>query len=163
MRPSASLILAVFGMLISMVAAPAANASARMGRVERAIVRTLDRHRASYGVRPVHPSRRLARAADAHSRDMLARNYFAHSSSSGASFSTRIHHYVHSSRIGENLAYVSSCHGRRAAHLVVRMWMHSPAHRAIMLSRSFHRVGVALRRGRLGSRHACVVTADFAR
>ena len=163
MRPSASLILAVFGMLVCMVAAPAANANARMGRLERAIVRTIDRHRASYGTRAVHPSRPLARAADVHSRDMLARDYFAHYSSSGASFSSRIHRYVHVARVGETLAYVSSCRGRRAAHLVVRMWMHSPTHRAIMLSRSFHRVGVALRRGRLGSRHACVVTADFAR
>jgi uncharacterized protein YkwD len=163
MRPSASLIVAVFGMLVSMVAAPAANANPRMGRVERAIVRSIDRHRASHGMRGVRPSLALARAADSHSADMLAANYFAHSSSNGASFATRIHHFVRAARVGETLAYTSSCHGRRGAHLVVRMWMHSPTHRAILMSRSFHRVGVALRRGRLGSRHACVVTADFAR
>jgi uncharacterized protein YkwD len=164
MRPShASLTLAVFGTLMLAFAAPAVAGGPRLGKVERAIVRTMNHKRAGYGMRGVHPSVRLARAADLHSADMLRRNYFAHSSSNGASFATRIHHYVRAARVGETLALVSSCHGRRAAHLVVRMWMHSPMHRAILLSRSFHRVGVALRRGRLGSRRACVVTADFAR
>jgi uncharacterized protein YkwD len=164
MRPSnASLTLAVFGLLVLVPAAPAAAAGPRLGKVERAIVRTIDRKRGGYGLRAVRPSFPLARAADAHSADMLRANYFAHSSSSGASFSTRIHRFVRAARVGEALALVSRCHSRRAAHLVVRMWMNSPVHRAILLSRSFHRVGVALRRGRLGSRHACVVTADFAR
>lgn len=163
MRPSASLSLALFGTLMLVPAAPAAAAGPRLGKIERAIVRTIDRKRAAHGMRGVRPSRPLARAADLHSADMLRANYFAHSSSNGASFSTRIHHYVRAARVGETLALVSSCHGRGAAHLVVRMWMNSPVHRAILLSRSFHRVGVSLRRGRLGSRHACVVTADFAR
>jgi uncharacterized protein YkwD len=163
MRPSASLSLALFGTLVLVPAAPAAAAGPRLGKVERAIVRTIDRKRAGYGLRAVHPSRPLARAADYHSADMLSANYFAHSSSNGASFYTRIHHFVRTGRVGEALGFVTRCHGRGAAHLVVRMWMRSPMHRAILLTRSFHRVGVALRRGRLGSRHACVVTADFAR
>jgi uncharacterized protein YkwD len=164
MRPShASLSLAVFGSLVLVPAAPAAAAGPRLGKTERAIVRTIDRKRAVHGLHAVRPSRALARAADFHSADMLRANYFAHSSSNGASFGARIHHFVRAARIGETLALVSSCRSRRAAHLVVRMWMQSPVHRAILLSGSFHRVGVALRRGRLGGRHACVVTADFAR
>jgi uncharacterized protein YkwD len=163
MRPSASLSLAVLGFSMLASAPPAAEASPRLGRVERSIVRTIDRHRAAYGLHAVRPSRRLSRAADVHSADMLSANFFAHSSSNGASFFTRIHRYTHTRRVGETLALVSNCHGRGAAHLVVSMWMHSPMHRAILLTGSFHRVGVALRRGRLGSRHACVVTADWAR
>jgi uncharacterized protein YkwD len=162
MRPTASLNVAVFGVLMLVLAAPAAAAGPRLGRTERAIVRTIDRHRAAYGMRQVRPSLPLARAADAHSADMLRANYFAHSSSNGTSFGTRIHRYVRAGHIGETLAMLTSCRGRRAAHLVVSMWMHSPVHRALLLTRGFHRVGVALRRGRLGSRHACVVTADFA-
>jgi uncharacterized protein YkwD len=164
MRPSASLNLAVFGVLFSLAsAAPAAAAGPGLGRMERSIVRTIDRHRAAYGLNAVRPSARLSRAADVHSADMLSANYFAHASSRGVSFFTRIHRYVRTRRVGETLAMLSSCRGRGAAHLVVRMWMHSPMHRTILLTRGFHRVGVALRRGRLGGRHACVVTADFAR
>jgi uncharacterized protein YkwD len=163
MRPSASLIAAVFGMFAFLFAAPAANASPRLGRVERAIVRSIDRHRVQHGMHAVAPSFALSRAADAHSADMLSANYFAHSSSNGTSFATRVHRYVRSSQVGETLAYLSSCRGRRAAHVIVSMWMHSSTHRAILLTPGFRRIGVALRRGRLGSRRACVVTADFAR
>jgi uncharacterized protein YkwD len=162
MRSSASLIVAVLGLCV-LAAAPAVAAGPRLTRTERAIVRAIDRHRAAAHMRAVRTSRPLARAADAHSRDMLAANYFAHSSSNGTSFSTRIHRYTRASRVGETLAWLSGCRGRGAARTVVSMWMHSPAHRSILLTRGFHRIGVALRRGRLGSRRACVVTADFAR
>jgi uncharacterized protein YkwD len=160
MRP---FIAAVLGLSMLIAAAPAGAAGPRLGRTERAIVRGIDRHRADAGLRGLRTSRPLARAADAHSRDMLAADFFAHSSSNGASFATRLHRYTRARFVGETLALLPSCRGRRAAHAVVSMWMHSPMHRAILLTRGFHRIGVALRRGRLGSRHACVVTADFAR
>jgi uncharacterized protein YkwD len=162
MRPKASLSLAVLGLLMLVLAAPAGAAGPRLTRAERAIVRAIDRHRADAGLRAVRSSRALARAADLHSREMLAANYFAHTSRNGASFAARIHRFTRARRIGETLGMVGSC-GRRGARRVVRMWMHSSLHRRILLTRGFHRVGVAMRSGRLGSRRACMVTADFAR
>jgi uncharacterized protein YkwD len=41
------------------------------------------------------------------------------------------------------------------------MWMNSPGHRAILLSATFRRIGLAKRTGNLGGTRACVVTADF--
>jgi uncharacterized protein YkwD len=41
------------------------------------------------------------------------------------------------------------------------MWMNSPGHRAILLSSSYRRIGLAKRNGTLGATDACVVTADF--
>ena len=163
MRPSAPFIVAVLGLSTLIAAVPAGAAGPRLGRTERAIVRAIDRHRADAGLRALRTSRPLSRAADAHSRDMLAADYFAHSSSNGTSFATRIHRYTRARAVGETLAMLSRCRGRRAAHTIVSMWMHSSMHRAILLTRGYRRVGVALRRGRLGSRRACVVTADFAR
>ena len=49
-----------------------------------------------------------------------------------------------------------------SARRVVRMWMSSPPHRAILLSGRYRRIGLAKRTGTLGSMRACVVTADFA-
>jgi uncharacterized protein YkwD len=46
--------------------------------------------------------------------------------------------------------------------MVVRMWMHSPPHRASLLSRSFRRIGIARRKGSLGRTRAVVFTADLA-
>lgn len=154
---------AVMAATLLLASAPAARAATpRMDRLERAMVRAINRHRAAAGLGRLHRYRPLARAADRHSREMLAANYFAHTSRNGGSFATRIHRYTHIQTLGETIAMVPHC-GRHAAHQVVSMWMHSPPHRAILLSGRFHKVGIARRSGRLGSMRACVVTADFAR
>ena len=119
-------------------AAPAAQAaSARVDGGERAVVRVINR----------------ARAADAHTRSMLRSDYFSH-----GAFSQRLRRYVSFRRIGETIAMATRCSARK----VVRMWLNSPPHRAVLLSRGFRRIGVGRRKGRLGARPACVVTADFA-
>ena len=135
-------------------AAPAAQAgSPRLDRGERSVIRAINRARASHGLRRLLTGRRLARAADAHSRTMLRANFFAH-----GAFSQRVRHYVRYRSIGETIAMTSRC----SARAVVRMWLNSPSHRAVLLSRRFRRVGVGRRLGRLGSSRACLVTADFA-
>lgn len=135
-------------------AAPAAQAgSPRLDRGERAVIRAINRARASHGLRRLLTGRRLARAADAHSRNMLRANVFAH-----GAFSQRVRRYVRYRSIGETIAMTSRC----SARAVVRMWLRSPGHRAVLLSRRFRRVGVGRRLGRLGSSRACLVTADFA-
>ena len=147
----------------AVVSVPAASAATpRMDRLEHAIVRAIDRHRARAGLRAMRPSASLARAADHHSREMLAGDYFAHSSRNGGSFATRIRRYTRARTVGETLAWTSHC-GRHAASRIVSMWMHSPPHRAILMSTRLHRAGIGRRSGHLGSRWACVVTGDFAR
>jgi len=134
-------------------AAPAAQAaSSRIDGGERAVVRAINRARGSYGLRALRSHRRLARAADAHTRSMLRSNYFSH-----GAFSQRVRRYVSFRHIGETIAMSTSCSARR----FVRMWLNSPPHRAVLLSRGFRRIGVGRRKGRLGATRACLVTADF--
>lgn len=140
---------------------PAAGAAGpRLDGAERALLRELNRERAAHGLRRLQADRRLQRAADAHCRDMLRADFFAHESSDGRSMAARVSHYRPSARLGETLAYVPG--GRSAARDVVRMWMRSPGHRTAVLSPGYRRVGVARRRGRMGSTPAAVYTADFA-
>jgi uncharacterized protein YkwD len=135
-------------------AAPAAQAaSARIDGGERAVVRAINRARHAHGLRGLRSHRRLARAADAHTRSMLRANYFSH-----GAFSQRVRSYVSFRRIGETIAMRTRCSARK----VVRMWLNSPPHRAVLLSRGFRRVGVGRRKGLLGATRACLVTADFA-
>jgi len=135
-------------------AAPAAQAgSPRLDRGERSVIRAINRARASLGLRRLLAGGRLARAADAHSRNMLRADFFSH-----GAFSQRVRRYVHYRSLGETIAMTSRCSARR----VVRMWLNSPSHRAVLLSGKFRRVGVGRRLGRLGSSRACLVTADFA-
>ena len=152
---SVALVLCTFtALLLFVAAAPAAQASGpRLDRGERSIVRAINRARSHYALPRLRANGRLARAADLHSRSMLAGDYFAH-----GAFAQRVRRFASFRRLGETLAYSSRCGVRR----FVSMWLRSPGHRAVLLSRGFRRVGVGRRKGRLGARRACLVTADFA-
>lgn len=163
MRTVALLTLAASCLLAPLFATPVvgtADANPRLDRRERAIVRAINRQRAKRGLSGLTASRRLARAADFHSWEMLDADYFAHESRDGSSFATRIRRYANPREVGETLAMLSGC-GRKAARRVVRMWMSSPGHRAILLSSSFRKVGLGRRTGDLRGSRACLVTADF--
>jgi uncharacterized protein YkwD len=160
-----ALVTSAFGCAIAaLFASPAVAAAgpARLDRGEKAMIRGINQQRARYGLGPVTASRALNHAADYHSREMLAGNYFAHTSRNGGPFDARIRRYAHPRALGETLAMLGGGCGRGSARRVVNMWMNSPPHRAILLSGNYRRVGLAKRTGSLGSTHACVVTADFA-
>jgi len=154
-----------FGCLLAAIsalpAAAAANRSARLDNRERAIVRSINHQRAKYGLAPVRANARLSRAADYHSWEMLDANYFAHTSRNGGPFDERVRRFANKRALGETLAMLGGGCGRGSAHRVVQMWMNSPPHRTILLSRTYRRVGIGKRVGSLGSSKACVVTADF--
>ena len=162
MRTVASLTLA-FGCLLAAplaLPAPAGAGPAHMDGRERAMLRGINRERAHYGLGRLRASGRLARAADYHSWEMLDANFFAHESRDGSSFDRRVRRFAPLRTVGETLAMIGGC-GRGSARRVVRMWMNSPPHRAILLSSAFRRIGLAKRTGDLGGTRACVVTADF--
>ena len=154
MRSVAVVLSTLVSMLLVALATPAAQASGpRLDRGERTVVRVINRVRHKHGLARLHAGRRLARAADLHSRNMLAKDFFAH-----GAFAQRVRRFASFRRMGETLAMTSRCNPR----LVVRMWLGSAPHRRVLLSRSFRRVGVGRRVGRLGPRRACMWTADFA-
>ena len=141
-------------------AAPRADAGARLSHSERTMIRLINDVRSGNGLGRLRISRALCRAADAHSRDMLRRDYFDHASSDGTSFDRRVRRYVDARSVAETLAALGQRHGGAAT--VVRMWMASPPHRAVLLGSGFSRIGLARRWGTLGAAGRAVVTADFA-
>jgi uncharacterized protein YkwD len=164
MRAAAPLALAVSCMLAALpilTVSATAGAKPRVDAKERAIVRAINRERARHDLAKVRSNRRLARAADFHSWEMLDADYFAHESRDGGPFDARVRRFVSYRSIGETLAMVGRC-GKGSARRIVRMWMDSPGHRAILLSSAFRRVGLGKRTGEYGGSRACMVTADFA-
>ncbi len=135
-------------LLVCALTPSAASASARHNGLESGVVRAMNSVRASYGLPALRASFGLARAADAHSASMLRRNVMSH-----GRYASRLRRYVRARRVGENLAWMSRCD----ANAIVNMWMNSSAHRTVLLTRSFTRVGV----GQRSSSRACFVTADF--
>jgi uncharacterized protein YkwD len=135
--------------------APAQHRHAGASRVEHAVARAINRIRDRHGLHRLHMSRRLSGVAAWHSFDLLAHGLLSHASSDGTSFDRRIRHAVPARSVGETLIeFRGNCSGGR----IVRYWMHSPPHRAEILSPGFRRLGV----GRGTFRGTSVVTADFA-
>jgi uncharacterized protein YkwD len=153
MRSVALVLCTATSMLLVLLAVPAAQGSGpRIDQGERAIIRAINHQRARYGLRGLSGSTRLARAADQHSWEMLARDSFSH-----GNFVQRVRHYASFHALGETIAMTSRCSAGR----IVSMWMHSPPHRTVLLSRTYRRVGIGRRTGRMGLMRACMVTADF--
>src|SRR5438309_646064 len=72
--------------LMATNALPASASSTYRWRLFLAI----NESRAAHGLRPLHPARGLRRAAQRHSNDMVARDYFAHTSPTGSTLYRRI-------------------------------------------------------------------------
>ena len=155
--PSVSAVLAV---LAAGLAIAPTRADAGISSAERALIRHVNDVRAAHGLRALRASGALSRAADSHSRDMLRYDFFDHTSSDGTPFDRRIRRYTNARMVGENLAAIARRHGGAGA--IVRMWMNSPGHRAVLLSSDYRRIGIGRHWGTLGSSRLAVVTADFA-
>ena len=139
---------------------PPPTATAAKVSAERAIVRRINRVRRAHGLGRVKLSVRLTRVARRHSRDMLRRDSLTHSASSGASLSARLSRAGHRRAYGEVLAWTPRG-SRVGPRRIVRMWMNSPSHRAVLLTGSLRRIGVGHVAGAMGRQHGHAVTADF--
>src|SRR4051812_16328934 len=99
--------------------------------------------RAAAPLAPLAPHPRLTVAAQAHSDDMVARDFYDHTSPEGRQPWDRAATAGATHRgIGENIA----C-GQRGPAEVVRGWMNSPGHRANILKPDFTHIGVGYATG----------------
>jgi uncharacterized protein YkwD len=132
----------------------------------RKMQRAINEVRAEHGLRPVRRAPRLQKAARRHSRDMLRHRYFGHTSSGGVGFATRIRRSgfktVGAWSAGEAIGWGAGRRGR--VRPVLRAWMRSRSHRAIILTPRFRLVGIGRVRGGpwRGHADARLWTADFA-
>lgn len=122
-------------------------ASQGSAKAEAAVRCLVNRHRARAGLRPLRYDRRARITAERHTRDMVRRQYFAHTSPGGSTVADRARRTgMRTKRIGENIAV-----GHRTPASVVHRWMRSSDHRANILSGGFTELGVgASRRGTRG-------------
>jgi uncharacterized protein YkwD len=177
MRAGIAIAVALVALAITGAAAATATAdefqvrraaSSSMTTLEKAVVGRINQLRRGRGLSPLRLNRRLAAAADYHSRDMGRRGYFKHDSANGTVFWRRIERF-YSSRgfrtwtVGENLLWASQSCG---ADFAVRRWMRSTPHRRNMLSRDWREIGIGAAYfvrapGDYGGRPVTILTADF--
>jgi uncharacterized protein YkwD len=135
-------------------------AVAAQTKAEAAIVREINRVRRTHHLRAVRMTRPLSLVARKHSREMLQHDVLSHSSFDGSSFSTRLQRAGKHRQYGETLAWAPKGAGVNAK-VLVRLWMGSAHHRAVLLNGTLRRVGVGRVAGAMGRQSGNAITADF--
>ena len=137
-----------------------------LSEVRAATLCVINQERAGAGLPPLRANRRLRAAAMSHAREMVHRDYFAHVSARGASLGGRVTVSGYASSrdrwaAGEALAWGTGA--RAAPREIVRGWMESPGHRAILLTARFRDAGLGVARGAPGARRGgTTFTLDLA-
>jgi uncharacterized protein YkwD len=153
-------LLAGLAVLLVPALGQAATKATNQASSEQQVLVMLNQIRADHSLTPFAASNQLRDAARAHSTDMLKNGYFAHDGLK-ETWDARIARYLKSPMTGETIAWGQGSYGTPAG--IVSQWMHSPPHRAIILTAGLHRVGLGLALGTYdGNSGAVMATADFA-
>jgi uncharacterized protein YkwD len=159
--------------LLGAVAAPGARSGRAGTRVtlsslESGVLAELNRIRAQHHLQPLRLSDRLTAAAAQHSHEMGADGYFEHESHDGTVFWKRIGRFYVSTgygywSVGENLLWSSP---DVDAHGALQLWMHSPEHRANILTPRWREIGVSAQHfgaatGTYKGLAVTIITTDF--
>ncbi|MFJ8888292.1 sigma-70 family RNA polymerase sigma factor [Streptomyces sp. NPDC102402] len=133
--------------------APAPKASSAPSVAEE-VIALVNSERSREGCSAVSGDSLLTKAASRHSADMVARDYFSHTSPDGTDPGARITAVGYRwSTYGENIAK-----GQQTAEAVMDAWMNSDGHRANILNCAFKEIGI----GREDSSGGPVWTQNFA-
>jgi uncharacterized protein YkwD len=123
---------------------PAPSTSASPPAEVARFVMLVNGHRLGAGCPALRWDNRVARVAQAHSADMAARGFFAHTNPDGKSPFDRLDDAgIPFSAAAENIAA-----GARDAERALDLWLKSPGHRANIENCSYTHHGVGLAQGR---------------
>lgn len=121
------------------------------------LVRQTNERRATNNLEPLTLNDELSQAAFMKGRDMLGKQYWAHTAPDGTTpwhwFTSVGYNYNHA---GENLAKNFS-----SPQAVVAAWMASPAHRENVLGSNYKDIGVAVVNGTLNGKATTLVVALY--
>lgn len=161
-----ALLVGVAGLARSALASSRSETSLRV--LNHQVLAAVNQFRVSHGRPTLRESAALDRSARRHSLEMGRLGYFSHSSAGGTQFWERIRHFYRAHgysywAVGENLVWAAPS---LSAGNAMKLWISSPPHRANLLSRRWHQigisaVGVARAPGVYGGRRVTIVTADF--
>jgi uncharacterized protein YkwD len=163
-RPPARVLRALFSLAaiwIAFAVAPSAalaadcpgadsDPRADLALAERATVCLLNAERAAHGLPSVWPNQSLRKASEGHALDMVTRLFFGHIAPGGGLLIQRLLNagYMLTGErwlAGETLAWGETSKARPRE--IVRSWMASPTHRAVILTPAFDEVGIAVVNG----------------
>jgi len=148
MKTKVALFLTV-AVLATLVILPAtASASITLTPKEKRVVALINKIRANRDLPKLWVKPCLVRAARTHSAEMGEEQYFDHDSANGESFARRLirNGYKRSGfsfwKVGENIAWGSGLYS--TPEVIVDNWMHSKAHKAVILTKCFRNIGIGV-------------------
>jgi uncharacterized protein YkwD len=135
--------------------------SASIAAIDQATLCLLNVERTTRGLRALKENTHLDKASLGHSRDMVRKKYFQHGNFEGRIKKSGYLSGASGWGIGENIAWGGGQFSTPKS--IVSMWMHSPGHRANILSRQFKDIGIGVARGapQRGQHGAATYTTDF--
>jgi hypothetical protein len=115
-----------------------------------ALLCVIDAERTARAVPAVRGNAQLARAAQGHADDMVVRHFFEHVTPGGSTLGDRVNAtgYIEGRgdwELGEAIAWAQQPLDTPVT--LMRAWLGSPEHRAIILDRRFHDVGIGVASG----------------
>ncbi|HZG74056.1 MAG TPA: CAP domain-containing protein [Chondromyces sp.] len=114
------------------------QAASSVKAFEQQVVDLTNKERAKAGLPALALDTELSKVARKKSEDMLAKNYFSHTSPTyGSPFDMMKQFGISYRSAGENIAK-----GQRSPEEVVNAWMNSEGHRANILNKDFTHIGV---------------------
>jgi uncharacterized protein YkwD len=154
--------------LLAASALASSRSETSLQALNRKVLASVNRFRASHGLVALRESAGLDRGARRHSLEMGRLGYFGHSSADGMQFWQRIRRFYPARgysywAAGENLVWASP---NLSAGGAMKLWISSPPHLANLLSRQWRQigvsaVGVARAPGVYGGRNVTIITTDF--
>jgi uncharacterized protein YkwD len=111
--------------------------------IEMETLAAVNEARRTHGLAPLAEDAVLSEVARAHSRDMMRRGYFDHTSPDGVTAQDRVQaRGIEYRRVGENVHRSQGMDDPVAT--AVDAWLKSPGHRELLLSAEFDRTGVGI-------------------
>ena len=141
------------GLLVALALVLVVPAGASAKSPAAKVLKRVNKIRARHGLPKLHRSKSLQKSAKRYSRYQMRHGYFGHSSR------------IRASRRYSTLGEILEMHRGYKANVrgAVYGWMHSGAHRSIILSRSFRFGGAGYVSGRFHGRKSTIWTMQFGR
>jgi uncharacterized protein YkwD len=138
-----------------------ASISSPLASEELQLLKLVNDERQHAGIAPLQFSPRLMTAARTHSLDMATRRYLGHDSPAGDTPTERVRTAgIYYDELAENVFSGDTAHPEDLPREAIEAWMHSPAHRANLLSPGFRLSAVGIACASSGNYY---ITQDFVR
>ncbi len=156
-RRGLAVVAAVLALSAITISLPAPIQASTESTMESSLRSWINRDRAAHGLRALRSDSRLAGLAGERATWMASRGTLSHNSVDGQACDAMTKRAIYWYRCGEDIGMTTASWGSTAAKFVYKLWRHSPAHWALMMSSRYNYLGVGVARRSNGSTYASIV------